>query len=322
MLLTDPLSTDFEKKATRDGYGKGLVAAGKDNSKIVVLDADLSGSTRTNWFSKEFPERFFNFGVAEQNLVGQAAGMALSGLIPVASSFAIFVTGRAWEIVRNSVAYPALNVKLAASHAGITLGEDGASHQIIEDIAVMRTIPGMTVLVPADYWQAYNAIYAAIDFQGPVYIRLGRPGIPMMYGENDKFEIGKAHIMQEGKDVAFFCTGVMVYEAWKAAALIEKETGKKPWVVNFSTIKPLDKDTLLKVARQVKKVYTFEEHNIMGGFGSAVSEVLVEEHPVAMQRIGIEDKFGQSGTVSALMNEYGLSAEKLAERLSAQINEL
>lgn len=320
MPVSDPLSDDLEKKATRAGYGAGLLNAGQNNDSIVVLDADLSGSTKTNQFAKEFPDRFFNFGVAEQNMIGQAAGFALSGLIPVASSFAIFVTGRAWEIVRNSVAYPGLNVKLAASHAGVTLGEDGASHQIIEDIALMRAIPGMTVLVPADYWQAYHAIKAAIEYRGPVYIRLGRPNIPMIYSENDSFEIGKAKILQEGAKVAFISTGVTVYESWKAARILEKEKGIKPWVVDFSTVKPIDEKALLKATGNVDHVFTFEEHNIMGGFGSAVTEVLSEKNPVKTTRIGIDDRFGQTGTLADLMKEYGLSADKIVERVTSELS--
>ena len=315
MLIQNPLKDEFAEKATREGYGDGLADAGESNSKIVVLDADLSGSTKTSVFAKRFPERFFNFGVAEQNLVGHAAGFALSGLTPVASSFAIFLTGRAWEIVRNSVAYPDLNVKLAASHAGITLGEDGASHQIIEDIGLMRSIPNMKVLVPADYWQAYHAIQKAIECKGPVYIRLGRAKVPMLYSEQGKPEIGKANVIQEGKELALFASGVMVYEAWCLAKKIEERYKIRPWVIDIFSVKPLDEKQILKIASQVKKVYTFEEHNIMTGMGSAISELLGEQHPIRIKRFGLNDKFGQSGTAKVLMEHYGLTSDKLLTSL-------
>jgi len=319
MLISDPLNDSFDKKATRDGYGAALVEVGKSQPKVVVLEADLSGSTKTGMFAKEFPDRFYNFGVAEQNMVGHAAGLSRTGLIPFASSFAMFLTGRAWEVVRNSIAYPEENVKLVATHAGITLGEDGASHQIIEDIGIMRVIPGMTVIVPADYAQTFAAVKAAAEFNGPVYIRLGRPGIPVIYDQNEKYEIGKGHVLQEGKDIAFVATGIMVFEAWKAAKLLEKEKGIRPHVINISSIKPLDVDLLKKVAGQVNRMYTFEEHNIMGGLGSAVTEALSEETNLSITRIGIDDTFGQSGTVSALMDHYGLTAEKLVERIGKEI---
>ena len=318
-MISSPLEKDIPKKATRDGYGDGLVKAGENNDKIVVLDADLSGSTRTNKFSKAFPKRFFNFGVAEQNLIGQAAGLALSGLTPVASSFAIFATGRAWEIVRNSVAYPKLNVKIAASHAGITLGEDGASHQIIEDMAIMRAIPSMSVIVPADYWQAYKAIEAATSTKGPMYIRLGRPPLPMMYGPSDKFEIGKGHVIQEGKEVAFISCGVMVYEAWKSAVELEKKKRIKPYVINMSTVKPLDEKLIDSIISDVDTIFTFEEHNILGGMGSAVAEYVGGVQPKKVIRIGIDDKFGQSGTVSDLMKEYCLDSDSLTNRVIKEL---
>ena len=321
MQLSDPTSENIEKKATRDGYGDALLELGAENEKVVVLEADLSGSTKTKPFSQKFPDRFFNFGVAEQNLVGHAAGMSRTGLIPFASSFAMFLTGRAWEVVRNTVVYAGENVKLVATHAGITLGEDGASHQTIEDIAIMRVIPEMTVVVPADYSQAFSAVKAAATYEGPIYIRLGRPGIPVIYNKDEKFEIGKGHVIQEGdKDtkIAFVSTGIMVYESWKAARILEKETGKRPYVVNMPTIKPLDENLLKDLASKVDIIYTFEEHNIIGGLGSAVSEYLCEFGNVRVKRIGIEDKFGQSGTVRILMQEYGLTAEKIVSRLKKE----
>lgn len=313
MLSFDPLAEKPPKKATRDGYGAALPEIGKKYPKVVVLDADLSGSTKTKAFSQVFPERFFNMGVAEQNLVGHAAGLALAGLIPIASSFAIFLTGRAWEVVRNSVAYPNLNVKLAATHAGITLGEDGASHQIIEDVAIMRAIPNMTVIVPADYWQAYHCIEAVVEHKGPVYIRLGRPNIPVMYSNTDKFVIGKADVLQPGDDFTFVANGVMVYEAWRLAKLLEHELGVNISVINMATIKPFDTATLLNASAKAKAVFTFEEHNIIGALGSAVAEVLSENSPKPVYRFGLKDTFGQSGTTEALMDHYRLTAAKLIE---------
>ncbi|MDH5716858.1 MAG: transketolase family protein [Spirochaetia bacterium] len=318
MLINDPLSNNIEKKATRDGYGQALADLGEKNSKLVVLDADLSNSTKTSTFAKKYPERFFNFGVAEQNMLGHAAGLASTGLIPATSSFAMFATGRAWEVLRNSIAYPKLNVKIAGTHAGITLGEDGASHQIIEDIAITRCIPEMTVLVPADYWQAYNAVFAAVEKNGPVYIRLGRPGIDMIYDKETPFEIGKANIIQEGEKIAFFSTGIMVSESWKAARLLEQKNGIRPWVVDFHTIKPIDIETIINISKKVEKIYTFEEHNIHGGFGSAVSEILSENNPVKLKRIGILDSFGQSGKINELMDYYGLSSKKLFEKVVSE----
>ena len=319
MLIQDPLTDSVKKKATREGYGQGLVELGEKNERIVVLDADLSGSTKTAVFAKKFPERFFNFGVAEQNMVGHAAGLALSGLLPVVSSFAIFLTGRAWEIVRNSVVYPHLNIKLAASHAGITLGEDGASHQIIEDIGLMRSIPTMKILVPADFWQAYHSIHMAIEADGPFYIRLGRSKVPMIYSREDVSASQKVYIIQEGGEIAFFSTGVMVYESWKAAKILEQKFNLKIWVVNIFSIKPLDIDPILMIAKRVKKIYTFEEHNVQTGFGSAIAELLSEKHPLTIKRIGIQDKFGQSGSAEGLMSHYNLSADKLVHYLEKDL---
>ena len=310
----DPLNnSSFETKATRDGYGEALAELGETNNKIVVLDADLSGSTKTNIFAKKFPNRFYNFGVAEQGLVGHAAGFAISGLIPVVSSFAIFLTGRAWEIVRNSVAYPNLNVKLVASHAGISLGEDGASHQIIEDIAIMRVIPNMTVIVPSDYYQTKLALQEALKLTTPVYIRVSRPKVPALYKEDAPFKIGKYNIIQEGEKIAFLATGIMVYEAWKLARLVEEKYKIRPWVVDCHTIKPIDVDTLEKVSSKVDKIITFEEHNVLAGFGSAVKEAL--NVPIPIINHGIYDVFGQSGTFEDLMDHYNLSAKKMLECL-------
>ncbi|MCX7633640.1 MAG: transketolase family protein [Turneriella sp.] len=322
MPVSDVLSPQLEKKATRDGYGVALAELGAENPRIVVLDADLSGSTKTRKFAEKFPERFFNYGVAEQNLLGQAAGFALSGLIPVASSFAIFATGRAWEIFRNSICYPHLNVKVAASHAGITLGEDGASHQIIEDLALTRVIPGLTVLVPADFYQAQAAIRAAVAYDGPVYIRLGRPNIPVIYQPTDPFRIGGAHVLQQGHRITCIATGVMVYEMWKAAILLEREIGLRSTVIDAYSIKPLAEETILRHTADAELVITAEEHNTIGGLGSAVAELLSEKQPRRIHRIGLHDQFGQSGEASALMAHYRLNAENLVRELVSLVQSL
>ena len=315
MLVKNPLANNLIQKATREGYGDGLAAAGEIYEKLVVLDADLAGSTKTSIFAKKRPDHFFNFGVAEQSLVGHAAGFALSGMIPVVSSFAMFLTGRAWEIIRNSIAYPNLNVKLAASHAGITLGEDGASHQIIEDIGIMRAIPNMKVLVPADYWQAYHAIQQALTVNGPVYIRLGRSKLPILYSQKYIPKIGKAKVIQKGEKLAFFSAGVMVHEAWCLAKIFEEKYRIKPWVIDLFSIKPLDEELILEITSQVESIYTFEEHNVLTGIGSAITELLSEKHPIRIKRSGIQDKFGQSGTADDLMKYYGLRAPELFSSL-------
>lgn len=272
-----PSASTATEKATRDGYGDALHELGVSRPDVVVLDADLSGSTKTNKFAKAFPDRFFNVGVAEQNLVGHAAGFALSGLVPFASSFAMFLSGRAWEVVRNSVVYPFLNVKLVASHGGVTVGEDGASHQCIEDFAIMRTIPEMTVICPSDYNECKQIIHAIADYKGPVYVRVGRPNVPVIERENYKFQIGKAEVMREGKDILVVANGVLVNEAIKAVEELSKE-GIDAALLNMATIKPIDKETILKYAKQCGAVVTCEEHNVIGGLGSAVSEFLSEEY--------------------------------------------
>ncbi|GAB4434829.1 MAG: transketolase family protein [Turneriella sp.] len=322
MPITDVLAPNIEKKATRDGYGAALVEIGAANPKVVVLDADLSGSTKTKKFSEKYPERFFNYGVAEQNLIGQAAGFALSGLIPVASSFAMFAAGRAWEIFRNSVCYPHLNVKVAATHAGITLGEDGASHQIIEDLALTRVMPGLAVLVPADYYQAAAAIKTAVAYEGPVYLRLGRPNVPSIYSADDAVRVGGSNVLQTGGKVVFIAAGVMVFEAWKAAALIEKETGTKVTVIDAYSVKPLDEATILRATADAQLVVTFEEHNILAGLGGAVAELLAEKQPRRVHRIGLRDEFGQSGDSATLMKHYKLTAETMLPDLLALIKSI
>ena len=303
-------NTNSELKATRDAYGEALAELGAENESIVVLDADLSGSTKTNVFKKKFPNRFFNMGVAEQNLVGHAAGMALSGLIPFASSFAMFLAGRAWEIVRNSVAYPNLNVKLVASHGGITLGEDGASHQIIEDFAIMRVIPGMTVICPSDFNETKLVIKKIAEYKGPVYVRVGRPPIPLIERENYQFEIGKGELLTEGRDVLIVACGLLVGESLKAIEIL-KEKGISVSLINMASIKPIDKELILKHAKICRAVVTCEEHNVIGGLGSAVSELLSEEFPVPVIKLGMQDVFGKSGTWSELLDYFGMRAANI-----------
>ncbi|WP_427340379.1 transketolase family protein [Caloranaerobacter sp. DY30410] len=308
-----------KKMATRDAYGEALKELGKINKDVVVLDADLSKSTRTNWFKEEFPERFINVGIAEQNLIGTAAGLAAAGKIPFASSFAMFATGRAYEIIRNSVAYPKLNVKIAATHAGITVGEDGASHQSVEDLSLMRTIPNMVVINPADGVEAKAAVLEAAKYYGPVYIRLGRSKVPVIFNEDDyKFEIGKGIMLEDGTDATIIATGVMVSAALEARKKLEEE-GIKVRVINIHTIKPIDKDIIIKAAQDTGAIVTAEEHSIIGGLGSAVSEVLVENYPVVVERIGIKDTFGESGNSDELLVKYGLTAENIVEAVKRVI---
>ncbi len=300
--------------ATRDAYGEALKILGKENENIVVLDADLSSSTKTKVFAQEYPERFINVGIAEQNLMGIAAGIATTGKIPFASTFAMFATGRAFEIIRNSIAYPKLNVKIAATHAGLTVGEDGASHQALEDISVMRTIPNMTVICPADGVEAKSAVLKAAEYEGPVYIRLGRSKVPTIFEEGKyEFEIGKAVQIKDGDDVTLIATGVMVSRALEAAEMLEKE-GIKARVINMSTIKPIDREIIVKAAKETKGIVTAEEHNIIGGLGSAVSEVVTDECPAVVKRVGTEDVFGESGNGDVLLEKYGLTAENIAKK--------
>lgn len=306
------------KIATRDAYGEALVELGNINKDVVVLDADLSKSTKTSDFSKAFPERFFNMGIAEQNLLGTAAGFAASGKIPFASSFAVFAVGRAYDQIRNTIAYPHLNVKIAASHAGLTVGEDGGSHQMLEDIALMRVLPGMTVIVPADAVETKQAVLAAAEYDGPVYIRLGRPKVPVLFDDNYRFQIGKGVLMQDGTDVTLVATGIMVSKALEAAELLQAE-GISAAVINISTIKPLDAGLISKLAEKTGAVVTCEEHNVIGGLGSAVAEALAERHPVPMVRVGVNDAFGQSGLPDELLAKYGLTAENIAEKAKAVI---
>lgn len=298
-------------KATREAYGEALKKLAASNPDIVVLDADLSGSTKTSEFKKVSPERFFNVGIAEQNLIGTAAGLALAGKIPFASSFAMFAAGRAFEIIRNTVAYPALNVKIAATHAGLSVGEDGGSHQAIEDISLMRSIPNMTVISPADSREAEQAVLKAAEYVGPVYIRLGRMAVDDVYDDSYVFELGKGVLLREGKDVTIIATGLMVQEALKAHDML-KEDGIDARLINIHTIKPIDTEIIIKVARETGAIVTAEEHSNIGGLGSAVLEVLSDQCPVPVKRVGIRDTFGESGKPKDLLKKYGLTAEDIA----------
>ena len=302
------------KIATREAYGKALVKLGKINDDVVVLDADLSKSTKTNDFCKAYPNRFFNMGIAEQNLVGAACGFAAAGKIPFASTFAMFATGRAFEVIRNSACYPKLNVKICATHAGITVGEDGGSHQSVEDISLMRSIPNMTVLVPADGVEAEKMIFAAAEFNGPMYVRLGRSAVPTLFNEDYNFEIGKGVVLKEGNDATIIACGMMVNEAILAADML-KEENINVRVINMSTIKPIDTELIIKAAKETKAIVTAEEHSIIGGLGSAVSEVVSENCPIIVKKVGINDCFGESGTPAELLEKYGLTAKHIVEKV-------
>ena len=300
------------KKATRQSYGEALLELGKENEQIVVFDADLASATKTNLFAKEFPNRFFDMGIAEQNMISTAAGMATCGKIPYASTFAVFAAGRAYDQIRNSVCYPKLNVKICATHAGITVGEDGATHQMIEDISLMRTLPNMTVISTSDDIQTKWAVKEINKINGPVYLRLSRLATPVIYDENQKFEIGKAVQIGEGTDATIFATGVTVSEALKAQEEL-KIKGIDVRVVDIHTIKPIDRDIIVKCAKETKRLISIEDHNIIGGLGSAISEVLTDEYPVKLTRLGINDTFGKSGKATELMKYFGITDEDLVK---------
>jgi len=305
-----------ELMATRDAYGKALVKLGEIDPNIVVLDADLSSSTRTGKFAAKFPERFFNLGVAEQNMMGTAAGLATCGKTVFASSFAIFASGRDWEQIRNTICYSNLNVKIVSTHGGISVGEDGSSHQCIEDIALMRTLSNMTVIVPCDGIETEKAVMAVAKIKGPVYVRLGRAKVPVILDENYQFEIGKAKIIQDGKDISLIACGIMVGEAIKAAEILKGENISAR-VINLSTIKPIDEETIIRAAKETQALVTAEEHQVMGGMGSAVAEVVVKNCPVPMRMVGMQNRFGQSGTPEELMQEYGLTGQNIANQAIA-----
>lgn len=298
--------------ATRDAYGETLAALGEENGDIVALDADLSGSTKTALFARKFPDRFFNMGIAEANMVGTAAGLAAAGKIPFVSTFAVFATGRAWEQVRQSVAYPRANVKIVATHGGVTVGEDGGSHQSVEDIAIMRAIPNMMVVVPADGIETRAAIRAAAAYRGPVYIRLGRNKVPTVLPEECRFAFGKGCLLREGSDLAFVTTGLMTGQALQAAGQLARE-GIAARVVHLATIKPLDRELLVAAAAETGAIVTAEEHSVVGGLGGAVAELLAESHPVPMVRVGVRDRFGTSGKAEELLKYFSLTPEYLVE---------
>ena len=303
---------DIKKIATRESYGNALVELGREHADVVVLDADLAGATKTSTFKKEFPDRHFDCGIAEGNMMAVAAGIASMGMVPFASTFAMFAAGRAFEQVRNSIGYPHLNVKIGATHGGISVGEDGASHQCCEDFALMRSIPGMTVICPADDVEARAAVKAAYEFEGPVYLRFGRSGVPVFHDEDYKFEIGKGEVLQDGNDIAIIATGIMVGEAVKAGEELRSQ-GINARVINLSTIKPLDEELILKAAEECGRIVTCEEHSIIGGLGEAVSSLLSEKLPTPVRRIGVNDEFGHSGPAAELLKDFGLSAENIVE---------
>jgi len=304
--------------ATRDAYGAALLELGRKRGDVVVLDADLSGSTKTAKFAKAFPERFFNLGISEQDLIGTAGGFSLAGKLPFASTFAVFETGRAWEQIRQTICYSNLNVKLVATHAGITVGEDGASHQALMDIALMRVLPNMTVIVPADGRETEQVIYSIADYEGPVYVRLGRMKVPPVMPEDYRFQLGKAHIFYLGKDATIIATGIMVSASLEARQILKSE-GLDVGVINMSTLKPLDAEGVLRAAESSRLIVTVEEHSVIGGLGSAVSEVLSEKHPVPVRRMGVRDTFGRSGKPEELLEFYGLTPDAIVNTIKTSL---
>lgn len=303
---------EVKKIATRESYGNGLVELGKEHDNVVVLDADLAGATKTAIFKKAFPDRHFNCGIAECNLVDVGAGLSTMGLVPFVSTFAMFAAGRAYEQVRNTIGYPHLNVKICATHGGISVGEDGASHQCCEDFALMRTIPGMTVMCPSDDVEARKMLHAAYEMDGPVYIRFGRAATPVYHAEDFSFVVGKGEVLQDGTDVAVIATGILVPEAIEAGKRLAAE-GISTRVINMATIKPLDTELVLRAARECGKIVTVEEHNIIGGLGEAVCAALAEGCPVPVRRVGVNDVFGHSGPAAELLKEFGLTADHIVE---------
>jgi len=311
--------SEIKKVATRVGYGTALAELGAKRDDFVVLDADLAAATQTGMFKKAFPERFYDCGIAEQNMVGIAAGIAATGKRVICSSFAMFAAGRAYEQVRNSVGYPHLNVVIGATHAGISVGEDGATHQCNEDIALMRTIPGMTIINPADETEAKKAVEAALDHDGPVYLRFGRLAVPVIFDDDYNFEIGKGVQLKDGNDVTILATGLLVSEALEAYELLKAE-GISARIINIHTIKPLDKDIVIKAAKETGAIVTAEEHSVIGGLGAAVSELLCEECPVPVVKLGVNDVFGHSGPAPKLLDEFGLRAVNIVEKVKKAIS--
>lgn len=300
-----------DKIATRQAYGEGLVELGKEFENLVVMDADLSGSTKTAMFAKEYPDRFFNMGIAEQNMYGAATGLALSGKIVCASTFAMFATGRAFEIVRNSIGYTGANVKICASHAGITVGEDGASHQTFEDIALMRTVPGMTVVNPSDAVATKKLLRQIVEMEGPCYFRVGRAAVPVFYDESDEITLGKGNLIRDGKDVTIIATGIMVSSAFEAAEKLAAE-GIDARVIDIHTIKPIDEEIIIKAAAETGAIVTAEEHGVIGGLGDAVAQVVVKNQPCKMAMVGQQDTFGESGKPDQLLAKYQMTADDIA----------
>ena len=311
--------SEVKKIATRESYGNALVELGREHDNVVVLDADLAGATKTATFQKVFPDRHIDCGIAEGNMMSVAAGLAASGKVPFASSFAMFAAGRAYVQIRNSIGYPHLNVKIGASHAGISVGEDGATHQCNEDIALMRTIPGMVIINPADYVEAKAAVKAAYDYDGPVYMRFGRLAIPVFNDEDTyKFELGKGIVLREGTDVAILATGLEVYETLRAAEMLAAD-GIQARVINIHTIKPLDEELVIAAAKECKKIVTVEEHSVIGGLGSAVCDTLCANYPAPVLKIGINDVFGESGPAVELIKKYGLDGEGIYQKVKAYL---
>ncbi|MCI9087218.1 MAG: transketolase family protein [Clostridia bacterium] len=302
------------KIATRQSYGEALAQLGEKNTRVVVLDADLSSATKTNIFSERFPDRFINVGIAEQNLMGTAAGLAAYGKIPFVSTFAVFAAGRAYDQIRNSICYPRLNVKICATHAGLTVGEDGATHQMLEDLSLVRTLPNMTVICPSDDTQTRWVIEEVSNIEGPVYVRLARAATPVIYDKNQRFEIGKMIQLGEGTDATVFATGVMVAESLKAQAELAEE-GINIRVVDVHTIKPIDREMIVKCAKETKKIITIEDHSIIGGLGSAVCEVLSEEYPTKVVRMGMKDQFGRSGKAEQLLEYFKMDSQSIIEEV-------
>lgn len=302
--------SEIKKIATRDSYGNALKHLGERVENLVVLDADLAGATKTGVFRNAFPKRHFDCGIAEANMMGVASGLSVMGLVPFASTFAMFAAGRAYEQIRNTIGYPHLNVKIGATHGGISVGEDGASHQCCEDFALMRTIPGMTVMCPADDVEAQAMVEAAYELDGPVYMRFGRSAVPIFHDEKFSFHIGRGEILREGTDIAIIATGLMVYEAIEAGKVLS-EQGIHARIINMATIKPLDEDIVLAAARDCKKIITAEEHSIIGGLGEAICSLVAERNPIPVKRIGVNDEYGHSGPADALLRQFGLSAEQI-----------
>ena len=311
--------SEVKSVATRVGYGKALVELGEKRDDFLVMDADLAAATQTGLFKKAFPDRFYDCGIAEQNMMGIAAGIAATGKKVIVSSFAMFAAGRAFEQVRNSIGYPHLNVIIGATHAGISVGEDGATHQCLEDIALMRTIPGMTIINPADEVEARKAVYAAMELDGPVYMRFGRLAVPIVFDEDYNFEVGKGVELKSGNDVTVIATGLMVKEALEAYDLLKAE-GINARIINMATIKPIDKDIIIKAAKETGAIVTAEEHSVIGGLGSAVGEVVGEEYPVPIVKLGVYDTFGHSGPAAKLLDEFGLRAVNIVEKAKKAIS--